>query len=163
MRVKTSTINWPFHHQTFGWSLNTTFELKGRVFTHNPKRHSCRIARYLYTESLFLRVTKNQKKTENPQPAESNYQFLFLKNRWCPVQIWLCQPKNLCTWRFFVTFLRWWKRDFQRSGAICHFESLGILCPQGSNHLLRTVMEPNILPEEVIEHPNHYLRIWLDA
>ena len=37
-------------------------------------------------------------------------------------------------------------------------ETLGILA-----HLLRMVMEPKYYAEKVIGHPNHYLRIWLDA
>ena len=38
------------------------------------------------------------------------------------------------------------------------YTSLGIL-----THLLRMVMEPKYCAEEVIGHPNHHLRIWLDA
>ena len=34
--------------------------------------------------------------------------------------------------------------------------------PLGSNHLLRMVMEPKYLAEEVIIHPNHHLTMWLD-
>ena len=37
-------------------------------------------------------------------------------------------------------------------------QSLGILA-----HLLRMVMEPKYYAEDVIGHPNHQLRIWLDA
>ena len=37
-------------------------------------------------------------------------------------------------------------------------DTLGILA-----HLLRMLMEPKYCAEEVIEHPNHYLRIGLDA
>ena len=35
--------------------------------------------------------------------------------------------------------------------------------PLGSNNLLRMVMEPKYYAEEVIGHPNHHLRIWLDS
>ena len=31
------------------------------------------------------------------------------------------------------------------------------LYPEGSNHLLRMVMEPKYVAEEVIVHPNHHL------
>ena len=34
--------------------------------------------------------------------------------------------------------------------------------PYKSNHLLRMVMEPKYLSEEVIVHPNHHLTGWLD-
>ena len=34
--------------------------------------------------------------------------------------------------------------------------------PYGSNHLLRMVMEPEYLAEDVIIHPNHHLTRWLD-
>ena len=34
--------------------------------------------------------------------------------------------------------------------------------PQGSNHLLTMVMDGKCFTQEVIGHPNHYLRIWLD-
>ena len=40
--------------------------------------------------------------------------------------------------------------------------ALGELYPQGSNHLLRMVMEPKYLATEVIIHPNHHLTRWLD-
>jgi len=36
------------------------------------------------------------------------------------------------------------------------------ILPIGSNHLLRMVLEPKYLSEEVIKHPNHYLTRWLD-
>ena len=35
--------------------------------------------------------------------------------------------------------------------------------PWGSNHLLRMAMKPKYYAEEVMGHPNRYLRIWLDA
>ena len=43
----------------------------------------------------------------------------------------------------------------------CYIWPIGdeILPPQGSNHLLRMVMEPEYYSEEVIRHPNHQLRI----
>ena len=76
--------------------------------------------------------------------------FMIIGRKGNPAQS-LILP-NMSTDIFFSDFRGWLKESMSNKiYCTCNFN------PEGSNHLLRMVMEPGYLPEEVIVHPNHHL------